>query len=61
MNNRRPAVIVSNDGADGNYASGRKIAPRDCDVWGAAHSRQSTTEEIDSEREFRKNRTTPPE
>jgi hypothetical protein len=43
------------------YASDRKIAPRDCAVCGAAQSRQSTTEELEFEREFRENRTTPPE
>jgi len=37
------------------------MAPRDCAVWGAAHSRQSTTKDLDFKREFREKRTTPPE
>lgn len=45
-----------------DYAIDRKVATRDCAVWGEAHSRHSTTEELDLrfEREFRKTRTTPP-
>src|SRR5665213_156889 len=44
-----------------SYTGNGKMAPRDCAVWGAAHSRQSTTKDLDFKREFREKRTTPPE